>query len=163
MGLSQQELADQAGVGRGWLSTLETGAVANPAATRLAQLAGALGVSVGDLLNEESRGAIVMASQITEARRTAGTLLNLLAEMDPTSQSEGVKVMAVATQALKASLHQRTHNALDSLTAAQVAMDMIQGVRETGSAWVVGALVAGAEPNPEIASTVASMLDEGQV
>lgn len=45
LGLTQEELAQRTGLKRSWLSLVESGEIPNPSASRLAKLAGALGLS----------------------------------------------------------------------------------------------------------------------
>lgn len=52
-GLLASELATQAGISRGYLSTLENGGKDSPSAKILSRIATVLGVSVQDLLDEQ--------------------------------------------------------------------------------------------------------------
>jgi transcriptional regulator with XRE-family HTH domain len=70
-GISQEELADRAGVHRTYLGGVERGE-RNPSLRNIARIAGALGVEPGDLFLNETRRRTL--GQVAEARGPAKSL-----------------------------------------------------------------------------------------
>lgn len=71
LGLEQDEVASKAGMSRPYISRLERGAVPNPKLVDLAQVAGALGTSVADLISEPT-GDTTTETFRREAQRLLG-------------------------------------------------------------------------------------------
>ena len=73
--LSQERLADKAGIPRSTITNMESGA-GNPSLTNLCKLAAALGVSIEELLSRpRNETSLLKASQVPVQNRSSGKVL----------------------------------------------------------------------------------------
>lgn len=91
-GLSQQQLAGQAGIPRPTWASLESGS-ANPTLSVLVKVADALGVSIEELIGPpRSTGTLYAAASIKTRRRGAVRIRNLLPESIPAMEIERLEL-----------------------------------------------------------------------
>ena len=95
-GLSQQQLAKLAGVPRPTWASLESGS-ANPTLSVLVKVAGALGVSIEELIGPpRSTGTLYPAATLKTRKRGAVRVRNLLPETIPAMEIERMELPAGA-------------------------------------------------------------------